>query len=129
MKCEKCGGKKLQVVSEYKQLETKGYSGVLIVFNILYALAIILGFVLMAEGCNSVKSEDYTSIFNIPMAYAGLKLIFFAIVGFIVYFIVKSVAPYDHETKIKVVCMDCGHSWELKEPDTSTPEEKEQNKN
>ena len=62
----------------------------------------------------------------------GFKMIVFAIICFFACALVKYIAPYKHETKTKVVCMDCGHSWELKEPATSTPEEKEvkeENKN
>ena len=131
MKCEKCGGKKLQVISEYRKTSQKKGRHVFMILHTALIICLFACFIAMISETSS-SSNNHVDLLDIPKAVFALKGIIFSLAGLFLSFILELLIPYQHETKTKVVCMDCGHSWELKEPATSTPEEKEvkeENKN
>ena len=128
MKCEKCNGKKLQVVSELveKDEDSVGFLGVIILLGIIL---LIVGVYFIIEAFQ-VKANLFEYFTDIPQAIKGFKCLGFSFLCFFAFFLINRLMPYRYETKTKVVCMDCGHTWELKEPaENKAPEATEENKN
>ena len=125
MKCEKCNGKKLQVVSELveKDEDSVGFLGVIILLGIIL---LIVGVYFIIEAFQ-VKANLFEYFTDIPQAIKGFKCLGFSFLCFFAFFLINRLMPYRYETKTKVVCMDCGHTWELKK-EVQAENEQKQNK-
>ncbi|MBQ9756082.1 MAG: zinc ribbon domain-containing protein [Clostridia bacterium] len=113
VKCARCGSEKVQVFSEYIELKEKKYFAL---FTFLYFFGFVLivpGLIMMMIAIDNCVGGSGTPIpfFSAPLGIIGLILSVSAILDWISISVLKLFQPYDHETRVKAVCMDCGKIW------------------
>lgn len=121
MECKKCGSKNCQAISEYVEIEKKPFSTSLLILIAIGILATMIGLILILSSCEGTEVEipNTTGQGNIAtkvvpaIADTATALIgkYFIITGVSVSILVafiRIIQPYGHETKTKIVCLDCG---------------------
>lgn len=110
VKCKRCESSKVQLVSEYVELEEKEPCILFGFLNVMGFFLIIPGiFLLMAAMEDCAKSS--IPFLTAPFGIAGLILFASAIIDWVFVSTAKLFQPYKHETRTRAICMDCGKTW------------------
>ena len=122
MKCIKCGSEKLQIVSDYVELNKK-FRSAGFVFALLFGIVmLIFGFILDSKvilGSFNAQSDTIrvlVYLFEYLTAKSvGIILIISSINFLLILFLLSALRPRIHRTRIVAVCQDCGEIMILSE--------------
>ncbi len=123
MKCNKCNSEKIQVVSEMIQTDEKDGQGLYAFLYFISITALIVSFLFFIAGVDKTNENTFWQISEIITAS---KIFAFAFPTLVFTMLFKRLVPFKFQTKTKVVCLDCGHTWYLQEEQKSDAEDDEE---
>ena len=125
MKCEKCESQNLQVISEYIENPDKPTFWFLTLLKVLAAFGFVIALCILMVSCTTMNDSPVIVFGILASSFAGYTLLVsFAIL--IIACLVKHLTPFKHTTRTRVICMDCGHSWEIPTPPLPRDENSDQ---
>lgn len=127
MKCDKCGNEDLHVVSEYVELPEKKEYGLIKFLICLITLCFVIGafFLFMTLSDSKQFDTPFFQTFGVVPTFIVLGLgVYFSIL----LSIIKIFQPYEHTTRLRVVCLKCGESWRIPVKDVKEQTKTEETK-
>ena len=126
MKCDKCGNEDLHVVSEYVELSKKKQYAITSILALLASILLAVGVVILLVSMISCAMDK--SVSSYPSFIVSLSLICGSFVFFLILNFIRIFQPYEHTTRLRVVCLKCGKSWRIPVKDVEEQTKTEENK-
>lgn len=119
MICEKCKQDKIQVVSEYVELEEKDNATITIVLGLVAIASALLGVILLLVTIFSTLSANKVIdvIFSLPGFGFGVGFLSFGIVCGLLKGLIQALTPFKHVTRLRAICLECGNTWIIESSD------------
>lgn len=121
MECKNCGSKNSQAVSVCVENEKKPFTFFSIILLCLGIFLTILGLILVFASCKEVNfqsppasgQDNYVTtigytIENTLGSIIGKNFLIVGIISLLFFSLIRTLQPYTHETKTKIICLDCG---------------------
>ena len=111
MECPKCGSRNCQAISEYLELKKAPFKGWLFFLVIISVLAIFVGTYLIVSGISRFPVDETNVVAaadSLLEQKIGKHILASGIILNILLSIAKLLQPHRHQTKTKIICIDCG---------------------